>query len=480
MTILKYLTLTLFIPTLTLSMEPIADTSPASREMNIHVLPSSLVPPQITYYDYVMTLCVGNEIGGWSNASGGFGSWLQSKKNAELLTNISTNEIILDLPFFIETHIPVIEAPEEKSTSAMPQLRIDYGMPIPNSDESKGKPTFFLYRVMTDDDCSNVKLLLKNEKEPEEAFLERQKQWQDKHGRLAHREMKIEAKKASPSIERLFNEPSDAETARSIQEIDERLRRLVSGGPMGFNDFVYGGLMTQLSHIGSSASVHGSSFSSSSGISVCAQNIASASSVGWNNTNNSPRRNESHREHALRNPAGFVLSKDRFGRSLLLEGCYLGDDGIAAIAPHLYQMTSQVKLLNLERNDMTAQGIRALVPFLLQFINLEQLLLNGNPIGDEGLGILGPYLTQLPKLKTLFLWEDNHITDSGIIAIIPYLPARISLSSIGNFLGNEGRIKLREAGFGACGNDWCRPTPEVRNNHGNSIGIPIISVQYWF
>jgi internalin A len=117
--------------------------------------------------------------------------------------------------------------------------------------------------------------------------------------------------------------------------------------------------------------------------------------------------------------------------SLDLWGNSIGAEGAAAIAEHLPNLTS----LNLINNSIGAEGAAAIAEHLP---NLTSLNLTNNSIGDEGAAAIAEHL---PNLTSLDL-TNNSIGDEGAAAIAENLPNLTSLDLSNNSIEVDGLIKL--------------------------------------
>lgn len=102
--------------------------------------------------------------------------------------------------------------------------------------------------------------------------------------------------------------------------------------------------------------------------------------------------------------------------SLDLRYCHVGDSGLAALAANPF--FTGVRRLHLQRNELTAQGVRA----LYAFADLTELDLRYNEIGEEGAEALlaAPFLDSLARL----LLYAADVGDAGArrLASAPRLP----------------------------------------------------------
>ena len=110
-----------------------------------------------------------------------------------------------------------------------------------------------------------------------------------------------------------------------------------------------------------------------------------------------------------------------------LEASRMGDAGASALAAALGRgALPRLKVLNLQRNFIGNAGLVALAPALRRLPVLEDIVLWGNPFGDEGLaalvapppaaGATSPPKGGLAKLKTLDL-SDTKVADAGCNAL---------------------------------------------------------------
>eukprot|EP00964_Phaeocystis_antarctica_P107776 scaffold72442_cov54-Phaeocystis_antarctica.AAC.4 len=108
---------------------------------------------------------------------------------------------------------------------------------------------------------------------------------------------------------------------------------------------------------------------------------------------------------------------------------HVGDAGASALAAALGRgALPRLKTLDLSSAAIGEAGLVALAPALRRRLALEELFLNNNPFGDEGLAALlaplpagaPPPTGALPKLKELNL-RGTRITDAGCAAVVAAL-----------------------------------------------------------
>jgi uncharacterized protein (TIGR02996 family) len=102
--------------------------------------------------------------------------------------------------------------------------------------------------------------------------------------------------------------------------------------------------------------------------------------------------------------------------TLDLRYCHVGDSGLAALAANPF--FTGVRRLQLQRNALTAQGVRA----LHAFADLTELDLRYNEIGEEGAEALlaAPFLSSLTRL--LLYAADVGDAGARLLAAAPQLP----------------------------------------------------------
>ena len=105
---------------------------------------------------------------------------------------------------------------------------------------------------------------------------------------------------------------------------------------------------------------------------------------------------------------------------------------------------STIKVLNMNRNDLTAQEAVAISDMM---ICLEELYINRNKLGDHGAELLSEGITNTKTLRVLHI-NDNNIGPSGTTAIVNALTNNTSLEDLyvgGNTIGRDGAIALGNA-----------------------------------
>ena len=105
-------------------------------------------------------------------------------------------------------------------------------------------------------------------------------------------------------------------------------------------------------------------------------------------------------------------------------GMHVGDAGALALAAALGRgALPQLRLLSLTRAGIGDAGLVALAPALQHLPALEELYLQGNPFGDEGLAALVALPLPaggLKKLRELYL-SRTQVTDAGCTALVSAL-----------------------------------------------------------
>ncbi|MFA5960834.1 MAG: hypothetical protein WC785_09985 [Tatlockia sp.] len=91
------------------------------------------------------------------------------------------------------------------------------------------------------------------------------------------------------------------------------------------------------------------------------------------------------------------------------------------LSPH------KIPALNLSGNKITIEGMKILIEWL-KYQNVEELILNSNPIGDNGLAELLTALSDNKQLK--FLELACSFTDNGIIPLANFLKIDASLQGL--------------------------------------------------
>jgi uncharacterized protein (TIGR02996 family) len=149
-------------------------------------------------------------------------------------------------------------------------------------------------------------------------------------------------------------------------------------------------------------------------------------------------------------PTSFrvIMRGDAFQNlhSLVLHGNRLRDQGLidlvaSSLLPRLMKHTP---ILDLRRNEIGAEGVRALAQSP-HFANVEVLQLDHNALGDDGLRALAD-VWHNTSLQVLSL-HDNHISDSGLYALAksPLMATLRVLDLTGNFVTQESQDRLHDA-----------------------------------
>jgi len=105
--------------------------------------------------------------------------------------------------------------------------------------------------------------------------------------------------------------------------------------------------------------------------------------------------------------------------ALVLDNVQIGEQGAATLATGLTKRAlPALEVISLDCNQVVDAGIAALAPALRQLPKLRHLFLSDNQIGDRGLALLlsEPMQGVLSSLRGLYL-RDNQITDSGCAAL---------------------------------------------------------------
>jgi Ran GTPase-activating protein (RanGAP) involved in mRNA processing and transport len=134
-----------------------------------------------------------------------------------------------------------------------------------------------------------------------------------------------------------------------------------------------------------------------------------------------------------------VLGSLTYLEELFLDNNEIGDEGVSALVKLLPSMKA-LNTLSLALNNITVEGAKALATVLPALGELKLLELSLNNIGDEGTKALAEALPFMGALKTLTLSSCN-ITDKGAKA----LSDKLSLTNITELdLGNN---KIDISGF---------------------------------
>jgi Ran GTPase-activating protein (RanGAP) involved in mRNA processing and transport len=151
--------------------------------------------------------------------------------------------------------------------------------------------------------------------------------------------------------------------------------------------------------------------------------------------------------------ARIILKGVRSNTSLQqldLGGCRLGDHGISILANALAIRNASILELDLQRNDITSVGVRALVDHNVKVTKtLTKLCLTFNTIRSEGATILADALghNAMLSLKQLQL-DICGIRDDGFVALVSTLEQNTSLQILdldGNHVDDRGFMALAES-----------------------------------
>jgi Ran GTPase-activating protein (RanGAP) involved in mRNA processing and transport len=133
-----------------------------------------------------------------------------------------------------------------------------------------------------------------------------------------------------------------------------------------------------------------------------------------------------------------------------LGNCELNDQGMSILATALAIRNVSILELDLQWNDITSMGVRALVDDHVEVVKtLTKLSLSGNSIRCEGATILANALEDnaLPSLKELQL-DSCGIRDDGFVALASALKQNTSLQILDlgwNTFGDRGFMALAES-----------------------------------
>lgn len=123
---------------------------------------------------------------------------------------------------------------------------------------------------------------------------------------------------------------------------------------------------------------------------------------------------------------------------------YLVDSDMTIIVEHIVR-DRKCKILTLDRNFITGQGISILISVWQRYSQLENVSLACNSIGDTGVQHLSSILSLENCCLTKLNLDSNAITDSGAKAMAEALKINRSLQhlSIGkNRINDDGMISL--------------------------------------
>jgi Leucine Rich repeat len=127
-----------------------------------------------------------------------------------------------------------------------------------------------------------------------------------------------------------------------------------------------------------------------------------------------------------------------------LGGNNLGDEGVGTLVRMTLPHLSQLQILDLESNNLSAQGIRYLAGVLPSVIQIRALYLGSNNLGEEGLNQLLNSLPHLRQLRILSL-KSNNIGSGGMKKFANYVVHLSQLQILdlkSNNIGDEGVVSL--------------------------------------
>jgi Ran GTPase-activating protein (RanGAP) involved in mRNA processing and transport len=137
-------------------------------------------------------------------------------------------------------------------------------------------------------------------------------------------------------------------------------------------------------------------------------------------------------------------------QQLDLGSCRLDDQGVSILANALAIRNASILDLNLQWNDITSMGVRALVDDHVEVVKtLTKLCLSGNPIRSEGATMLAHALegNAMPSLKELQQVSCG-IRDDGFVTLMSALEQNTSLQILDlgwNTFGERGFMALAES-----------------------------------
>ena len=146
---------------------------------------------------------------------------------------------------------------------------------------------------------------------------------------------------------------------------------------------------------------------------------------------------------------GTVLefhSQAEYLNMVSFEGCRLTDSGLARLLPGL-QRCKSIKSLRMARNSLSFRHMRAMSTLLTNNAGtLEEVDLESNEIGDDGVGLISGGLWSCTKLKELWLAGNGLTSRSGAnlsnVLSTPGLSSLEQLSISG--LGDDGMERLAD------------------------------------
>lgn len=104
---------------------------------------------------------------------------------------------------------------------------------------------------------------------------------------------------------------------------------------------------------------------------------------------------------------------------IILIGCNISDIGCKSLSDNLSSI-AQLKILNLNDNNITFKGITDLANSFKSITHLKKLYINDNLIGSEGMKSLGNNMRYIPEVIILEI-SNNNIDDEGMKIFTPDL-----------------------------------------------------------
>jgi Ran GTPase-activating protein (RanGAP) involved in mRNA processing and transport len=180
-------------------------------------------------------------------------------------------------------------------------------------------------------------------------------------------------------------------------------------------------------------------------------------------------------------------------KQLDLGRCRLDDQGMSILANALAIRNASILELNLQWNDITSMGVRALVDDHVEVVKtLTKLCLWGNTIRSEGATILANALEDnaVPSLKELQLASCG-IRDDGFVALVSALEQNTSLQILDleeNHFCDRGFMALAESlpnikglqQIKMFGPSFCGPSTELLLMEGFRKNTSLVKVQSHF
>jgi len=129
-----------------------------------------------------------------------------------------------------------------------------------------------------------------------------------------------------------------------------------------------------------------------------------------------------------------VAADDDDLQEVMLSGKNIGDDGLTWLADAL-SSNSCVESLHLSKNDIGPEGVEALADCLYQNLHIEHIDLKSNRIGNQGAVALARCLQRNHSVTSLDL-QDNGIDGEGAASLLYFISKNTTLHSI-DLRGNE-------------------------------------------